>query len=254
VKVIAIINQKGGVGKTTTSANLGSAIAELGKKVTIIDLDPQGHLAVSLGVRKNQSGIDEVLTGEKSIQQQVISLSDNLQIITSGLKLKEIEQLTENRAHRGDLLKNALHESLQDQDYVFIDCPPSSGLLIVNALFATDEIVIPMTSDFLALQGLSHLMGTIKKFESVLKKQYIAWLVISRYTPNRKISKQVLNMLLTYFPKQILATTIKETTLLAECPSFGQSILEYRSGSRSAKEFRKLAIDFMEGRIMYGKK
>ena len=92
MKVIAIINQKGGVGKTTTSANLGSAIAELGKKVTIIDLDPQGHLAVSLGVRKNQSGIDEVLTGEKSIQQQVISLSDNLQIITSGLKLKEIEE------------------------------------------------------------------------------------------------------------------------------------------------------------------
>lgn len=255
MRVVAIINQKGGVGKTTTSANLCHAIAESGKNVTVIDLDPQGHLAVSLGIRlQRHGGIDDVMMGEKTVQQQIIQVRDNLQLITSGSRLQEMEQLTGNGTHRGDLLKNALQEGLSDQDFVFIDCPPSSGLLIVNALFATDEILIPMTSDFLALQGLSHLMGTVKKFEKVLKKQYRSWLVISRYTPNRKISKQVLNVLLSHFPEQILATVIRETTLLAECPSFGKTILEYSPGSQSAKDFRKLANDFMEGRVMYGRK
>ena len=255
MRVVAIVNQKGGVGKTTTSANLCHALAESGKKVTVIDLDPQGHLAVSLGIRlQRHSGIDEAMMGEKTIQQQAIPVRNNLQLVTSGSRLREIEQLTGKGVHRGDLLKNALQEGLEDQDFVFIDCPPSSGLLVVNALFASDELLIPMTSDFLALQGLSHLMGTVKKFEQVLKKQYKSWLVISRYTPNRKISKQVLNVLLSHFPEQILATVIRETTLLAECPSFGQTILEYSPGSRSAKEFRKLANDFMEGRVMYGKK
>ncbi|MDO9106489.1 MAG: ParA family protein [Methylovulum sp.] len=255
MRVVAIINQKGGVGKTTTSANLCHAIAESGKKVTVIDLDPQGHLAVSLGIRLQQhGGIDEAMRGEKTIQEQIIQVRHNLQLITSGSRLQEIEQLTGNVSHRGDLLKNALQTGLDDQDFIFIDCPPSSGLLVVNALFACDEILIPMTSDFLALQGLSHLMGTVKRFEKVLKKHYTLWLVISRYTPNRKISKQVLNILLSHFPERVLATAIKETTLLAECPSFGKTILEYSPESRSAKDFRKLANDFLEGKVMYGRK
>ena len=254
MRAVAIVNQKGGVGKTTTSANLCHALAESGKKVTVIDLDPQGHLAISLGIRNTgQSGIDEVLMGDKTISQQVIAVRDNLQLIVSGKKLREIEQLSNDGVYRGDLLKNALQQGLPDQDFVFIDCPPSSGLLVVNALFAVDEILIPMTSDFLALQGLSHLMGTIKRFEKVLKKHYRAWLVISRHTPGRKISRQVLSILLKHFPEQILETTIKEATLLAECPSFGKTILEYSTGSSSAREFRKLAVDFIEGRVMHGK-
>lgn len=255
MRVVAIINQKGGVGKTTTTANLCHAMAETGKKVTVIDLDPQGQLAVSLGVRlQRHAGIDAAMLGEKSIQEQVIPVRDNLQLIISGSKLQEIEQLTGSGTHRGDLLKNALQKGLDGQDYVFIDCPPSSGLLVVNALFATDEILIPMTSDFLALQGLSYLMGTVKKFEKVLNKKYKTLLVISRYTPTRKISKQVLNVLLAHFPEQILATVIRESTLLAECPSFGKTILEYSPKSRSAVDFRNLANDFIEGRVMYGNK
>lgn len=254
MRIVAVVNQKGGVGKTTTSANLCHALACLGKKVTLIDFDPQGHLAVSLGIRSNTvAGIDEVLMGNKSIQQQVLPIKENLQLIVPGKKLREIEQLNGEGAHRGDLLKMAMQQGLDDQDFVFVDCPPSSGLLVVNALFAAEEILVPMTSDFLALQGLSHLMGTIKRFEKVLKKQYRAWLVISRYTPGRKISKQVLNVLHAHFPEQILATTIKESALLAECPSFGKTILEYSPESRSAKDFRKLAIDFLEGRVMNGK-
>ncbi|NOQ16511.1 MAG: AAA family ATPase [Methyloprofundus sp.] len=250
-RIVAIINQKGGVGKTTTSTNLTHALAKMGKKVTVIDLDPQGHLAVSLGVTSVQvSGIDEVMLGEKNIEQQTIVARDNLQLIVAGPRLQEIEQLTEGGAKRGDLLRIALHENLQDQDFIFIDCPPSSGVLVANALFATDEILIPMTSDFLALQGLSHLVGTIKRFESALKKQYKISLVMARYATTRRISKEVLSTMLKHFPKQVLATVIRETSLLAECPSFGKTVLEYRPGSRSARDFRSLAEDFLAGKVM----
>jgi len=255
VRIVAIINQKGGVGKTTTTANLCHAIAELGSKVTAIDLDPQGHLAVSLGITAQDiGGIDEAMLKKKEVHQQLISVRDNLQLITSGSKLKDIEQLTGNNSPRGVLLKNALHGNLTGQDFVFIDCPPSSGLLVANALIAADEILIPMASDFLALQGLSHLMGTIKRFEKALQRKYKTLLVMSRYSPNRRISSQVLNVLLTHFPEQILATVVRETALLAECPSFGKTILEYSPKSRSARDFRSLAHDFLESKVMYGNK
>ncbi|MGR9013238.1 MAG: ParA family protein [Gammaproteobacteria bacterium] len=255
MRIVAIINQKGGVGKTTTTANLCHAIAESGLKVTAIDLDPQGHLAVSFGViNQNNGGIDEAMLKQKGVQQQVILIRDNLQLVTSGSKLKEIEQLVDNKSPRGVLLKDALQGCLNDQDFVFIDCPPSSGLLVANALIAADEILIPMASDFLALQGLSHLMSTIKRFEKALKKNYKTLLVMSRYSPNRRISSQVLNVLLTHFPEQILATVIRETALLAECPSFGKTILEYSPKSRSARDFRSLALDFLEDKVMYGNK
>ncbi|MCK9620572.1 MAG: ParA family protein [Methylobacter sp.] len=252
MRIVAIINQKGGVGKTTTTANLCHAIAESGSKVTVIDLDPQGHLAVSLGITaRDIGGIDEAMLKEKKVQQQLIAVRDNLQLVAAGAKLKDVEQLTSNNSPRGILLRDALHGSLNDQDFVFIDCPPSSGLLVANALIAADEILIPMASDFLALQGLSHLMGTIKRFEKALQRKYKTLLVMSRYSPNRRISGQVLNVLLTHFPNQILATVIRETALLAECPSFGKTILEYSPKSRSARDFRSLAHDFLESKVMY---
>ncbi|MGZ8941246.1 MAG: ParA family protein [Methylobacter sp.] len=252
MRIVAIINQKGGVGKTTTTANLCHAIAESGSKVTVIDLDPQGHLAVSLGITaRDIGGIDEAMLKEKKVQQQLIAVRDNLQLVAAGAKLKDVEQLTSNNSPRGILLRDALHGSLNDQDFVFIDCPPSSGLLVANALIAADEILIPMASDFLALQGLSHLVGTIKRFEKALQRKYKTLLVMSRYSPNRRISGQVLNVLLTHFPNQILATVIRETALLAECPSFGKTILEYSPKSRSARDFRSLAHDFLESKVMY---
>ncbi len=251
VRVVAIINQKGGVGKTTTSTNLTHALAKKGYKVTVIDLDPQGHLAVSFGVTSMQiSGIDAVMLDEKDIEQQVIAARDNLQLIVAGPRLQEIEQLTDGGAKRGDLLRKALHENLQDQDFVFVDCPPSSGVLVANALFAADEILIPMTSDFLALQGLSHLVGTLKRFESALKKKYKISLVMARYVTRRRISKEVLNTMLKHFPQQVLATVIRESSVLAECPSSGKTILEYRPRSRSAQDFRDLADAFLEDKVM----
>jgi chromosome partitioning protein len=252
VRIITVINQKGGVGKTTTTVNLCHALAESGKKITIIDLDPQAHLAVSFGAHLQQKGgIDEAMLKEKTIKQQILNVRSNLQLITAGSRLKDIEQLTGNGIPRGVLLKNALNGSLNDQDYVFIDCPPSSGFLIANALIATDEILIPMTSDFLALQGLSHLMATVKRFENSLKREYRSLLVMSRFAPTRRISTQVLNSLRSYFPGKVLATIIREAAVLAECPSFGKTIFEYSPKSRSASDFRNLADDFLNGRVMY---
>lgn len=250
-RAIAIINQKGGVGKTTTTANLCHALAELGKKVTVIDFDPQGHLAVSFGIiSHNLSGIDLVLLKEKTIEEQAVLVRENLQLIPAGSKLKDVEQMSNTGSPRGVMLRDALRGQLADQDFVFIDCPPSSGLLVANALIATQEILVPMASDFLALQGLSHLMATVKRFEGALKRQYKLSVIISRYMSTRRISGQVLNILLSHFPNQILATVIRETALLAECPSFGQTILEYSPKSRSARDFRNLANDFLEDRVM----
>lgn len=250
-RIIAVINQKGGVGKTTTTVNLSHALARAGKKVTVIDFDPQSHLTVSLGVVTVQkNGIDQVLLGAGNLDEKLIPVRKNLNLIAAGARLQEIEQLTETKVSGSDLLRKSLDNHLMDQDFILIDCPPSSGVLVANALFAVDEILVPMTSDYLALQGLSHLMGTIKKFEKALKKQYRISLVISRYVSTRRISVDVLETLKKYFPGQILATVIKETALLAECPSFGKTIFEYRPGCRSARDFTSLGKDFLDGRVM----
>jgi chromosome partitioning protein len=250
-RIVAVINQKGGVGKTTTTVNLAHALARIGKKVTVIDLDPQSHLAVSLGVVSvSMGGLDEVMLNQASLADKLIPVRTNLNLIVAGPRLQEIEQLQEGNAKKGDLLYSALQGQLPDQDVVMIDCPPSSGVLVANALFAVDELLIPMTSDYMALQGLSHFMGSIKKFEQALKKNYQLSLVISRYAPTRRISKDVLSTLQKYFPGKILATTIRETALLAECPSFGKTIFEYRPGCRSTRDFAALAKDFLEGRVM----
>lgn len=249
-RVVAVINQKGGVGKTTTTANLAHALASTGAQVTVVDLDPQGHLALSLGVVKNPPGLDEVLLDNKPLESNIVKARDNLNLLTSGQRLRDIEEVQQGGAQRGDMLRQAMQAHVQNQDYVLFDCPPSSSMLIANALFAADEVLIPMSSDFLALQGLSHLMGTLKKFEKALQKSFQKWLVMSRYSTPRRVSKEVLTTLLKHFPNQVLATVIRETAMLAECPSHGKTIIEYRSGSRSARDFRSLAKNFRDGTVM----
>jgi chromosome partitioning protein len=250
-RIVAVLNQKGGVGKTTTVVNLAHALALKNQRVTVIDLDPQAHLTVSLGViSRNQTGIDVVMLGESRLQQQIMTVRPNLQLIAAGTRLQEIEQLNAGVPYSGNLLYQALSGNFDDQDFVLIDCPPSSGVLVANALMAADELLIPMASDYLALQGLSHLMGTLKKFEAALKKNYRLRIVISRFVTTRKISNDVLELLLKYFSGKILTTKIKETSFLAECPSFGKTAFEYRPGCRSALDFNELATDFLEDRVL----
>ncbi len=251
MRVISIINQKGGVGKTTTTANLAHALALAGKKVTVLDIDPQGHLCSSYGINNREYvGMDEVLLEQSPIDEYLIDIRPNLRLVPAGADLLQIEQLAESGIKKGARLRDALHNQLQDQDFILIDCPPASGLLAVNALLASQEVLIPVTGDYLALEGLSFLMSTIRNFEKKLDHHLKEWIVMTRYHRRRRLPKEVLAKILDYFPDQVYATHVRETAALAECPGTGKTIFEYRASDNGAKDYRCLAEDVLHGRTL----
>lgn len=246
---IAVINQKGGVGKTTTTVNLAHALALSKHKVTVIDLDPQGHLTACLGVHDpNIDGIDRALLEQNySVRTAAVEVRKNLQLIPAGARLGEVES---NPTMTRDRLQTVLTQQFEDQMCVLIDCPPSSGLLVVNALLVADTAIIPVAGDYLALHGLSYLMGTFKNFELSLNKKIPFWVALTRYQSRRRLSQQVRDSLLQYFPGRILATPIRENVALAESPSFGKTIFEYKPKSTGAKDYRALAQDLLKRRTL----
>lgn len=246
--MIAVMNQKGGVGKTTTTLNLAHALALAGKSVTVIDMDPQAHLTASFGAEmKMQSGIDEVLLGESDINDVRVKVRDKLQLIPAGTRLGELEQVATGGARRGWLLSDAV-KALPGQDFVLIDCPPSSGMLTMNAMLAAKEMLIPVAGDYLSLHGLSRLLNILKHIETRLKHATKKWMVVTRFHGRRKLANEVRGKLMDYFPGQVLATPIRETVALAESPSFGQTIFEYQKSSNGAKDYLELADDLLKGR------
>ena len=249
-RIISVINQKGGVGKTTMTTNLAHGLARKGYEVLAIDLDPQAQLTVSLGMirRDDVGGLEKALLEKEPLSTVTYKLAEHLHLVPAGYGLTDVENLTEGGASRGRLLKDALSDGVQQYDFVLIDCPPSSGLLVVNAIFATKEVVIPMTGDYLSLQGMSHLMGTLRNFEDALGHQLKRWIVLSRFVARRRLSNEVKQKLIEHFPHQVMKTEIAESVLLAECPSFGKSIFEYKPKSRSALEYESLVDDLIIGR------
>lgn len=252
MRTIAVINQKGGVGKTTTTANLAHAFAIKGHAVTGIDMDPQGHLAAHWGCyRKDSHGVDQVLLGEKIIPQVAVSARDRLHLVPAGEGLKEIER-GEAGSISANVLKEALSAVADTQDFTFIDCPPASGLLIDYALSAADEMIIPVAADYLALRGLSDIIETVRKFEQQLDKEFKLWVVVTRFHTRRKLSIEVREKLLEYFPDNMLATTIREASVLAECPSFGKTAFEYKGANFGAYDYASLARDLINGECYRG--
>lgn len=250
MRTIAIINQKGGVGKTTTTANLAHALVLNEQKVTVIDLDPQGHLSTSLGVNYLQRpALDSVLLHGYPIEDAVKQVRPGLSLVPSGPDLGNLEHVAMRGVKRGTRLRDAMANKFQDQDYVLIDCPPASGLLVINALFSTHEALIPIAGDYLSLQGLSYLIGTFKNFEK-LGHKINEWFVMTRFNTRRRLPQQVMETLQQYFPKRVLATRVREAAALAECPSFGKTIFEYRKSSNGAKDYRALALDLVDGRTI----
>ena len=248
-RIIGVINQKGGVGKTTVSTNLSHGIARKGYQVLAIDLDPQAQLTASLGMSQEDIvGLDKCLLEGCSLVNASHPVRKNLELIPAGENLVEVERLIDGGSRRGMLLKNALKNNTEKYDYVIIDCPPSSGLLVVNAIFAMDEVLIPMTGDYLALQGLSHLMATLKNFEQALGYGLKQWLVLSRFMARRRLSQEVREKLIKHFPGKVLETEISESVVLAESPSFGETIFEYKPGSKSSMEYESLVDDLIIGR------
>lgn len=247
MRTIAVINQKGGVGKTTTTANLAHAFAIKGYSVTGIDMDPQGHLAAHWGCyRRDSLGVDKVLLGEKTIPQVAVSARDRLHLVPAGQGLKQIE-----RGQGDDLLASRFGQALSlvanTQDFTFIDCPPASGLLIDYVLSVADEVIIPVAADYLALRGLSDIIETVRNFEQKFDKKFNYWVAVTRFHTRRKLSWEVREKLLEYFPDNMLATSIRESSVLAECPSFGKTAFEYKGANFGAYDYASLARDLLNG-------
>ncbi len=245
-RVISVLNQKGGVGKTTITTNLAHGLAVKGFKVLAIDLDPQAQLTTSLGILKEKNKLlEKSLLDDAPLSSITVQARNNLNIIPASHGLSDIDKLTSNGAENGLLLKKKLTEEIEKYDFILIDCPPSSGLLIMNAILASNEIITPMTGDYLGLQGLAYLIRTLKKFETILERKLTQWVVLSRFQAKRRLSQEVKSRLKQYFPNKILKTDISESVVLAECPGFGKTVFEYRPSSKSAEEYRSLVDDLL---------
>ncbi|NOY66116.1 MAG: ParA family protein [Gammaproteobacteria bacterium] len=258
MRCLAIMNQKGGVGKTTTTINLSHALAEQGYKVVVIDLDPQSHLGLGMGFNATaKEGLDTIFFNAAALDDVVLPVEDRLglnklSLVVAGERLGEVEAGLKGGAERGWLVKNAISESEQCQksDFVLMDCPPSAGLLGMNALFAADELLIPVSSDFLSLHGASRMVGIIDYIDESMKQKSKKWFVITRYHGRRKLSQEVKEKLMEYFKSEVLATPVRESVALAESPSYGQSIFDYQPKSNGAEDYRQLAEDLLYERVM----
>lgn len=244
MRCIAVVNQKGGVGKTTTAANLSHALARSGKRVLMVDLDPQSHLASFFGMVDKMDGVDRLLLDGAPLQPLIVPVRPHLFILPAGSNLQKIELLPRGEEKPGALLRQLLQQETE-WDYIIIDSPPSSSLLVVMAVYAANELLIPVTSDYLGLQGLSHLLATLKNFEQLLQHKPKRWLLMTRYYPRRRISLAAHDKLKQYFSKVLLPTAIREVTALAASPGFGKSIFEHQSGNNGAEDYLRLAYDLM---------
>jgi len=245
MKIITVCNQKGGTGKTTTAINLGSALASLGKKILLIDLDPQQNLSYSLGITSADGNIIEVLQAKKTIQE-ILSKKENMHIAPSSVALADLEVALISKIGREQVLKDCL-ANLKNFDYVFIDSPPSLSLLTVNALNAAHDVLIPLQMEILSLQGLIQLLNTIKEVKQTLNKKLTTMGIIpSMYDCRRRLSQEVLNKIQKNVDVKVFKTNIRECVKIAEAPSFAKSVLKYAPNSHGAKDYIKLAKEFLK--------
>ena len=251
LRILAILNHKGGVGKTTSCLNLASAYADMGLSVLAIDLDPQAHLTVSLGVKdQGLRGVDELFLEDARAEEFIINVREDLDVLPAGFRLGEVERLAAQGPKKARVLQQAIEPLKPRYDIILIDCPPTSGLLNFNALFTADEVVIPVSSDYLALHGLSQLLRTLKSAEKFMHKHLKLWIALTRFTMRRRLSNQVREKLVKYFPQQLLATCVRESAPLAESPSFGKSIFDYSRRSNGAHDYAALADDILYQRVV----
>ncbi|WP_242928971.1 ParA family protein [Pontibacter vulgaris] len=243
--VVAVINQKGGTGKTTTTINLGSSLSKLGKKVLLVDLDPQSNLSYSLDVASPDATLAEALLGTKSIADIIVE-KDGLYIAPGSNELVDVEISLVSQPEREKFLKSLLSQ-LKGFDYVLIDCPPSLSVLTLNALTAAQEVLIPLQMEVLTLQGLDQIMNTVNKVKKAFNpKLKIKGIVVVMFDIRRKLSQEVLEYLRENVKEKIFDSQIRLNVKLAEAPSFGRSILDYDSSSNGAKDYKALAEEFLK--------
>ena len=248
-KIIAFANQKGGVGKTTSAVNIAASVGILGKKVLLIDIDPQGNTTSGVGINKKnlKATSYEILIGEIEAEKAITATEfKNLSVIPSNISLAGAEfdlyQL-EDREYR---LKEQLKAIRDDYDYIFIDCPPSLGMITVNALAAADAVIIPMQCEYYALEGLSQLIMTIKRIrQSYNPELEISGILLTMYNGRLVLTNQVIDELKKYYSDKLFKTPISRSVKLSEAPSFGEPICYYDPYSKGSLEYADVAKELM---------
>jgi chromosome partitioning protein len=249
-KIIAIANQKGGVGKTTTSVNLAASLGVLEKKVLLIDADPQANATSGLGI-----DVESVELGSYQLIEHTVSAKDaivattspNVSIIPAHIDLVAIEIELVDKKNRESMLKVAIEDLRKDYDYILIDCAPSLGLLTLNALTAADSVIIPIQCEYFALEGLGKLLNTIKSVQKIHNAELdIEGLLLTMYDSRLRLSNQVVEEVKKHFSEMVFKTIIQRNVRLSEAPSYGESIISYDAGSTGANNYLSLAHELIE--------
>jgi chromosome partitioning protein len=248
-KTFVFVNQKGGVGKTTSAVNLGAYLAEAGKKVLLVDFDSQANLTSGVGLNKNtKPGVYELLTGQAIPEQAIRQTSvPNLWTIPSSIDLSGAAVELVEQKERDLFLKNALESSRDAYDYIMIDCPPSLGVLTLNGLAAADSVLIPMQCEYFAMEGLSLLLQTIRRIQKSLNTRLeIGGIFFTMYDQRTRLAQDVVKEVSGYFREKVFTTIIPRNVRISEAPSHGQPISQYDPASAGGKAYQSLAKELTE--------
>jgi len=245
-RVVAVANQKGGVGKTTTSVNLAAAIGELSRRVLLIDLDPQANATMGSGVAQPEHSLYDVLLGDCEAASAIIELSSRYDLLAAHPDLSGAELELAGIAHRERRLAEVVASVRDRYDYIYIDCPPALSLLTVNALVAADAVLIPMQCEYYALEGLTALLATVRRVRAQLNPSLtIEGLLRTMFDPRNGLAVEVSEQLARHFGNQLFDTVIPRNVRLAEAPSHGVSVIHYDRSSRGAQAYLALAAEIL---------
>ncbi len=245
-KVICFSNHKGGVGKTCSTCNVGAGLARKGKKILLVDLDPQANLSLSLGVKDVDRSIYQVLMNEEPVAKAIIGVGENLDLIPSSLDLAGAEIELAAEAGREMILREALEPLLDKYDYILVDCAPTLGLLTTNALTAASEVYIPLQAQYLSLQGITKLTGVVDKIKARLNKGLkLGGVFLTQYDGRKVLNRDIADAIQEHFKSLVFETKIRDNISLAEAPGHGQDIFRYSPKSNGAQDYEKLCSEIM---------